>query len=74
MNKDGESRSKQEKGARYMVTFTKEELEEIKLAMAARGRATGSGTRNHEVCVEVVKKIADSERKADARVVHGSKA
>lgn len=72
---DGTKRSKGEKGARYMVVFTKEELEEIKLAMAARGRATGSGTRNHEVCVEVVKKLAESERKVDERrAAHGSKA
>lgn len=48
---------------RHIVNLTLEELEELRLATAARARMNGSGTRPHEVCINILRKLNESEER-----------
>ncbi len=46
-----------------MVALTAEELREIRLAMAARVRATSPSSSHGKVCEVVLKKLTEAERR-----------
>ena len=48
------------KGGEVMIRLTLEELDEMRHAVAARARMTGSGTVNHDRCREILRKLAES--------------
>lgn len=49
-------------GAMFMFFLNEVEMEEMRLAMAARARATGSGTARHEICKSILRKLTESEK------------
>lgn len=58
-----------------MVVLTYEELEEVRRAVATKLRASGHGTRHHEVCASVLKKLDESEYALRQRAgINGSSA
>lgn len=50
-------------GSEYMVILTAEEIQEMRLALAARSRMNGHGTRAQLVCTDILRKIDESETK-----------
>lgn len=62
MTTDG---SQTAKGLVFMLPeLTREEMLEMRLAMKARQRANGSGTRPHRLCVSILRKMDDAESSA----------
>lgn len=45
----------------FVVELTRDEMEELKLALAARSRANGPNTQNFRLCRQVLTKIRESE-------------
>ena len=56
-----------------MVLLTTDELTEVRLAIAARARMTGQGTKPHSVCNDVLRKMIEADqqlaREAASRAV-----
>lgn len=54
---------KPSEGCDFMLpNLNGEELEEMRLAMQARLRANGSGTKNYQICAKILRKMAEAER------------
>ena len=45
-----------------MIELTRDEVEEVKLALAARSRAAGPLTHHHQLCQSVLLKLHQSEQ------------
>ena len=49
-------------GVEYMLPpLTDDEVHEARLAIKARARANGSGTKPHELCKSILRKLDDAE-------------
>lgn len=51
-----------QEGTCYMIELTKEEIQEMELAIAARSRANGSNTQPYKVCMSILAKLGESKR------------